>query len=175
MRETKGLGMTTSEERPRATSLVIEDEVDLGRKTNAIISYYSKWSGGAGLIPVPFADVATIACVQLKMLSALSELHAVPFETHRGRAIVMAVLGAAAPGSLAMGAAGTAIRAVPVLGPLLSVATLPAFAAASTYAVGSVFARHLSHGGSMLDIDVESMKDAVAQHYAARTAKPAEA
>lgn len=150
------------------------DSRDLMRRAERIVSYYSKWGGGAGLIPVPFLDVAAIAGVQLNMLARLSELYGVPFETNRARVILMTVLGTVAPGSLALGAAGAAIRAVPVLGSVLSVLTLPAFAAASTYAVGSVFTTHLATGGSLFDVDIDDMKEAVSKEFASRTARAAQ-
>ncbi|MET1077274.1 MAG: DUF697 domain-containing protein [Pseudomonas sp.] len=146
---------------------------DTARQAEAIVGYYSKWGGGAGFIPVPFLDAAAIAGVQIKMLTELSRLYKVPFEENRGRMALVTLLGTIAPSSLTMGAMGAAIRSVPLVGSLLSVVTLPAFAAASTFAVGSVFSQHLASGGTLLDINVEQMKDEVSKEFSARKTKTA--
>ena len=44
-----------------------------------VVDRFSLWSGAAGLIPVPIADMAAVGGVQLLMLRRLSEIYGVPF------------------------------------------------------------------------------------------------
>jgi uncharacterized protein (DUF697 family) len=45
-----------------------------------------------------------------------------------------------------------------VIGPLVGVAVIPAFASASTFALGRVFTKHFESGGTLLNFDLETAK-----------------
>jgi len=44
-----------------------------------IVDRFSLWSGAAGLIPVPFVDIAAVGGLQLQMLRRISEVYGIPF------------------------------------------------------------------------------------------------
>jgi uncharacterized protein (DUF697 family) len=76
--------------------------------------------------------------------------------------------------------ARSAFRFVPVLGPVVAAASLSAMAAAFTYAVGRVFAVHFATGGSLLDFNIETIREFFRNEFAiglreAATMKPAAA
>ncbi len=47
---------------------------------------------------------------------------------------------------------------VPVIGTVAGMFATPALAAATTYAVGTVFVQHLESGGTLLTFDAKKMK-----------------
>jgi len=127
-----------------------------------LVGRYAKWTAGAGLIPVPLLDIATISGLQIKMLSDMSKLYGLSFAKERARVLVGSLLGSVLPTTLAAGsfaAAGTVIKTVPVIGTVVGMAALPAFAFASTKAIGAVFISHFEAGGTLLDFDAEKTRD----------------
>jgi uncharacterized protein (DUF697 family) len=132
---------------------------------NEIVSHYMWWSAGAGLIPVPLLDMAAVTGVQIKMLSRLAKLYDTSFSEHQGKSIISALLGSIVPSNLARGALGSMIKAVPVVGSIAGLITMPAFSGAATYAIGKVFIQHFEAGGTLLDFDPEKMKAYFAAKY----------
>lgn len=124
---------------------------DLNAK--AIVKRYMLWSMGAGAIPIPVIDLATITGVQLKMLAELAREYGVPFREDRGKAVISALIGGVGSGALAYGLVGSMLKAVPLFGSLLGVASVPVTAGAATYALGNVFLQHFASGGTFLDFD----------------------
>ena len=47
---------------------------------------------------------------------------------------------------------------MPLVGPALGVLSMPAMAAAVTWAVGKVFMQHFASGGTLLDFDPEKTR-----------------
>ena len=127
-------------------------------QAEAIIGRYVKWSVGSGLIPIPLMDLAAVTAVQIRMLSKEADLFGVPFSSARAKAMVTALMGSVVPSTLAYGSIGSIIKAIPMVGTLAGVVTLPAFYGASTYAVGKVFLHHFASGGNLLDFDPEKSK-----------------
>ena len=123
-----------------------------------IVKRYSLYSGVAGLIPVPLVDIAAITGVQLKMVSDLAKAYGVPFYEDQGKAIVSALLGSVIPTRLGFGAAGSFLKAVPVVGPVLGIFTTSIFGSAATWAVGKVFIQHFASGGTFLDFDPDKVR-----------------
>ena len=118
-----------------------------------VVKKYTWWAAGAGLIPFPAIDMATVAGVQIKMLKDLAELYKIDFPHEKGKVAIGALVGGVAPTQLARGFLGSMIKGIPVLGPAVGGATVPLFAGASTYAVGRVFIQHFASGGTFLDFD----------------------
>jgi uncharacterized protein (DUF697 family) len=112
---------------------------------------------GAGLIPVPFVDLAAVTGVQIKMLSELSKVYEVPFEKNRGKLIAGSLIGSVVPGAL--GAVGSALKVVPVIGSLAGAPAMVLFCGASTWALGKVFIQHFESGGTFLTFDPEAVKE----------------
>jgi uncharacterized protein (DUF697 family) len=129
-----------------------DEEIDSG--ANSIVRKHMLWAMGAGLIPVPWVDMAAIAGVQLKMLGELADKYSVPFQESRGKAIIGTLVGSIMPGQMAAGFLGGLVKMIPFVG----FVTVPAFAGASTYAVGKVFAQHFASGGTFLNFNPDSVR-----------------
>ncbi len=125
------------------------------------INRHLSYALGAGLIPVPLLDVASVTGVQLKLIASLSAIYDVPFSRHRAQAVTLALLGGAGSYSLAAGMLGSLAKALPGAGSLIGMSALPVTSAALTYAVGHVFRDHFESGGTLLDFDAAAMK----QHF----------
>jgi uncharacterized protein (DUF697 family) len=130
----------------------------------AIVKRYMLWSMGAGVIPIPGIDLATITGVQLKMLSELAKEYGVPFREDRGKAVISGLIGGVGSGVLAYGVVGSVLKIIPIFGSLLGAASVPITAGAATYALGNVFLQHFASGGTFLNFDPAEVRDHFAEH-----------
>jgi len=138
-------------------------------KADALVKTYSKWAAAGGLVPVPMLDFAAVAAVQLRMLEKLSELYGVTFRENVGKELIATLVATALPYNVAAGTAisfSAFIRFVPIVGQLFGLAILPAFAGASTFALGRVFIKHFESGGTFLDFDLDAAKAGFASEVA---------
>jgi uncharacterized protein (DUF697 family) len=125
---------------------VTADDAKLNR-VGEIISSSVKWSAAAGAVPLPMLDLIALGAVQTRMLMDLSELYGHSFGKESARAIVSVLLGTLVPGIAAGALVGSAVKTAPIGGTIAGIASMAAFGAAATYAIGKVFARHLAGGG----------------------------
>jgi uncharacterized protein (DUF697 family) len=123
-----------------------------------LVKSYLPWAAGAGILPLPGVDLVAIVAVQLRMLAKMAELYGVPFREQAAKSVVAVLLGSVFPSSVA-GSVASALKVIPVIGSLMGMATLPALAAAATYAVGQVFITHFEAGGTLLDFDPQKVRD----------------
>jgi uncharacterized protein (DUF697 family) len=129
------------------------------------VKRYMWWAGGAGLIPIPWVDLAAVAGVQLKMLADLSKIYGVPFERNRGKAAISSLVGFVLPHAAAYGMIGSGIKAIPVVGALGGAPAMALFTAAYTWAAGNVFIQHFEAGGTFLDFDPDKVKEHFRAQY----------
>src|SRR5262245_6672466 len=167
------------------------DAIDFGTMTDAerdeaaskLVDRFSLWSGAAGLIPIPFVDMAAVGGVQLQMLRRLSEIYGVPFTENRGKSILASVAGAVIPASTATTTAvgvGSLIKSLPGVGTAIGALTMPVFSAGATYVIGKVFIQHFASGGTLLDFNppdyrefIKAQKEKLATSSAASPPSPA--
>jgi len=132
--------------------------VRLTEKANNIVKRRTLYAAGAGLIPIPLVDIATLLGVQVIMIRDIARLYNVDFKEQRVRSIITTLVGDLG----AFGVMGTFIssaKAIPVVGSLLGGFTASVTGAAATYALGKVFTQHFDQGGTLLDFDpVKSRK-----------------
>ncbi|MSU52326.1 MAG: hypothetical protein CK538_10930 [Opitutia bacterium] len=133
-------------------------------RSEAIIRQHVLLAAGAGLIPVPLADLAAVTGVQVQMLAALSEHFGIPFSRHRTKSIVMAFLGSVASREIASIGFSAALKAVPGIGTMLGAASMPLASAALTYAIGAVFRDHFAAGGAVDDFNFDRTRAAFRRH-----------
>ena len=122
---------------------------------------------GVGLIPVPFVDFTALSFVQLMLLKKLAKYYHVPFSKDIAKSILSSLFSSALsfPATLlAVGVEKIAFSAsiaklIPGIGSTVGVATMPLISGAATYAVGKVFIRHFSTGGTFLTLDPELAKN----------------
>jgi uncharacterized protein (DUF697 family) len=152
---------TMSEQAVPADSSVAVVEAD----PMQVVKKYTWWAAGAGLIPFPAIDMATVAGVQIKMLKDLAEIYKIDFPREKGKVAIGALVGGVAPTQMARGFLGSVIKGIPVVGPAVGGATVPIFAGASTYAVGRVFIQHFASGGTFLDFDPAKVRKYYAEQF----------
>lgn len=152
--------MNDSVEETKETIAGSEQSEDLSRtvKVEKLIHKYVLGSAGIGLIPIPVVDFAGLVALQVKMLKNLTDIYEVEFKDDRATYIISTLVGSVVPTGVAGGAART-VAAVPVVGPLLGVASMPLLYGASTYALGRVMVQNLESGGTFLTFDPDKVKD----------------
>ncbi|MDP2997829.1 MAG: DUF697 domain-containing protein [Bryobacterales bacterium] len=129
------------------------------RKALKTVKNYMWWSMGAGLIPVPWVDLAAVAGVQLKVLAEISKIYGVPFQENAGKAAISSLVGFVLPHAMAFGAVGSLLKAIPVVGVLPGAPAMGLFAGAYTWALGNVFIQHFESGGTFLTFAPEKVKE----------------
>jgi uncharacterized protein (DUF697 family) len=127
-------------------------------RAKEMVKSYALASAGAGCVPVPLFDIAAIAILQVKMLYDLAGVYEQQFRPERGRAIVSALVGSVLSTSVGYGLAGGLIPRLPIIGPLVGLATVPALGSAATYAIGKVFIQHFESGGTLLDFNPAAVR-----------------
>ena len=144
---------------------VIEPEVvvenadqDILDLSQALVKKYMWWSMGAGLIPVPLVDIATVSGVQLKMLNELSKVYGVKFSQNAGKSIISALLGGISADALSKSYITSIIKSIPIIG-IVGAVSMPVYSGAATWAIGKVFIQHFASGGTFLDFDPKKVKD----------------
>ncbi len=122
-------------------------------EANSIIKNHMVWSMGAGLIPVPIADLFAVSAIQLDMIRQLAKLYEIDFKHTQGKAYMTALTGS---GLARLGA--RAIKFIPGVGSILGGITMSVLSGASSYALGEVFKKHFETGGTFLDFDPQRLK-----------------
>lgn len=135
-------------------------------EANSIVTKYSAFAFGGGVIPFPLMDVVAVSGIQLKMLGDLAKTYEVEFLENWGKSAISAVIGGAGPHALAAGVVGSLVKAIPVFGSTIGFATMPMLSAAATYAVGKVFIQHFESGGTFIDFDVASARVLFREQFA---------
>jgi uncharacterized protein (DUF697 family) len=129
-------------------------------RVEGIIRKHVLWASGAGLIPIPLADVAAVTGVQVNMLRDLTRLYGSELSESVLQSFVTALTG----GMLARIGA-SAFKAIPGIGTLLGGASMSIMSGASTYAVGHVAKKHLESGGDLSKVDLAKAKSEYGSAY----------
>jgi len=132
---------------------------------DAIIRNRVRASMAVGLVPMPVFDMAALASLQVEMIYKLGKAYNIPFKAEWGRQITAALVGGILPGLISPKLSYQIARYIPVVGFGLGVLTMPVANAASTYAVGQVFARHFADGGSLCNIDLKKVGEEIKGCY----------
>jgi uncharacterized protein (DUF697 family) len=140
-----------------------------------MVDRFSLWSGAAGLIPIPIADMAAVGGVQLVMLRRLSEIYGVPFSENRGKSIIASLAGAVLPASTATTSAMTVsslVKVLPGLGWAVGALGMPVLSAGATYVIGKVFIQHFASGGTLLDFNPPDYRELIKAQKERFNARP---
>jgi uncharacterized protein (DUF697 family) len=136
-----------------------------------VVERASLWAGVAGLIPVPFVDLAAVGGVQIQMLRRISQIYDVPFSENRSKALIAGFAGTMIPASSGIGAASL-IKGVPLVGTAISALTMPTLSVGATYAIGMAFIQHFSSGGTLFDFDPPDYHEFLKAEPRSRNTKP---
>ncbi|MEM9916882.1 MAG: DUF697 domain-containing protein [Bacteroidota bacterium] len=119
-------------------------------RADAITKRRTLYAAGAGLIPFPIIDVATLLVVQVNMIKDIARVYGK--EEHFRKKQVQTFI-TTLVGDLGTLGVVSGVKAIPVVGSIVGVATAPITGAAATYALGKVFTNHFDQGGNLLDFD----------------------
>src|SRR5262249_62337920 len=97
-------------------------------------------SGVAGLLPVPFVDLAAVAAVQIQMLRVISREYDVPFSENRGKALIAGIFGTVIPVSTGVGMASV-VKSIPIAGTAGGAPRTPAVGMAAAPGLGRGFSQ----------------------------------
>lgn len=137
--------------------MIMENRKELAQD---IVKSHVMYSLGAGLVPVPFLDIAAVSAVQLDMLRQLAKLYGKNFKESSGKSMISAVTGS----TLArMGA--SLVKTIPGIGSILGGVTMSALSGASTYATGQVFIWHFGTGGDFMDFNFDKAKEIYEEEF----------
>jgi len=139
------------------TTLV--QHTNLIKQANKITNRKTLYAAGAGLIPFPIVDTATLLGVQLTMIRSIGNLYDIPFKKHLAKSLVGALISSIGSVSL--------IKVIPGIGTVIGGTTAAVAGAASTYALGKVFTQHFDQGGTLLDFDPISSRKYFQEEYEA--------
>jgi len=140
---------------------------DTNEAAHNIVSKYTLYAAGAGLVPVPIVDFAALAAVNLAMLQDIAKHFGADFTNEWGKSTIAALLGGLTATTFAKSRGAVhLLRAIPLVGQAMASVSMSLFGAAATYAVGRVFVAHFAGGGTMLSFDMEKAKQSVSEQYA---------
>ena len=158
-----------------AETTVIDESSDTRlHKAGEAISSATKWSLAAAIVPVPYLDLAALAAVQGNMIINLAEVYGEKVSKQTVRGLVSVLLGTLLPANLATATVGASAKLVPGFGTLVGAASLAAFGAAATYAMGKVFVRHFENGGTVACFKAENIQEDLKAEFAKAADKTAE-
>jgi uncharacterized protein (DUF697 family) len=126
-------------------------------KSASVVHKSMYWSAGLGLIPVTLVNWGSLLIIQVNMLRVLSKSYGVPFRKEPVKKIVAVLIGSTAV--LPATGASILLRNLPLVGLPLSVASLPIFSGAFTYAVGKNFVQHFESGGTFLTFNPDKVRE----------------
>lgn len=141
-------------------------EAEEARETDAfkLVHRYMLWSVGAGLIPMPWLDMAAVAGIQIKMVQGLSKLYEVEFSKTLVKSVIAALVGSITADTLRRSTFTSFVKSIPIVG-VLGMVSMPIYSGATTFAIGKVFIQHFEAGGTFLDFDPQKVKEYFAQYY----------
>jgi len=140
---------------------------DQRSRATKVVERFSFWSGVAGLLPIPFVDLAAVAALQIQMLRLISRIYDVPFSENRGKALVAGIFGTVIPVSTGVGMASV-VKTIPIAGTAVGALATPALAVAATYAIGRVFIQHFASGGTLLDFEPPNYREFISSEMQSR-------
>src|SRR4249919_3912957 len=71
--------VSLSRSKAGATATATAADSDRRSRATKVVERFSFWSGVAGLLPIPFVDLAAVAALQIQMLRLISRIYDVPF------------------------------------------------------------------------------------------------
>ena len=103
-----------------------------------IVNRHRNYAALGGLVPLPVANIASVAAVNLRMVQQLSALYGMPFQRDRTRALIVGLIGGAVPTGVGTATSTTMMLVMPG-GLLLGLGAAAITAGALTRAIGMVF------------------------------------
>ncbi len=122
-------------------------------RADRVIKKHVIWSTGAGLIPIPIADLAAVTAVQVSMLEELTVIYGVQYSESVLKSFVTALTG-----GMAARLGASALKAIPGLGSVIGGVSMSVMSGASTYGVGQVARRQFDDAADLAKVDLGKAK-----------------
>jgi uncharacterized protein (DUF697 family) len=153
----------------------MEKKTETSKRTEAvkIIDRHMYWAIGAGLIPIPIADIAAVTAIQTDMLKSICEVYHIDFSKDKGKTWIGALVGATLTSALARVGA-SAVKTIPVIGTAAGMTSMAVLSGATTYAIGHVFVNHFEAGGTASSFNIDDVKKFYKEKLAEGKKKAAE-
>ena len=135
----------------------IQQHIERIKAANKITNRKTIYAAGAGLIPFPIIDTATLLGVQLTMIQSIANLYEIEFKKHIAKSLIGSLISSVSSVGL--------IKIIPGFGTVLGGATASVAGATATYALGRVFTQHFDQGGTLLDFDPISSREYFEKEY----------
>ncbi|KPA15982.1 GTPase domain-containing protein [Candidatus Magnetomorum sp. HK-1] len=145
--------VTVESETISETIVPSKEEID----EDKVIRNHVHTAVAISLLPTPLFDLVALTGVQINLVRKIAKKYNIPFMEDKVKNIISSLIGGSLPLAIAFPVISL-VKAIPVLGQSLAVVSLPAIAGATTYAVGKVFIRHFSAGGTFLTLDPSKVK-----------------
>ena len=129
-------------------------------RAERVIKKHVLWSTGAGLIPIPVADLAAVTAVQVSMLEELTVIYGVQYSESVLKSFVTALTG-----GMAARLGASALKAIPGLGSVIGGVSMSVMSGASTYAIGQVARRKFDDAEDLDRVDLGKAKQDYKQAY----------
>jgi len=129
-------------------------------RADRVIKKHVIWSTGAGLIPIPVADLAAVTAVQVSMLEELAVIHGVQYSESVLKSFVTALTG-----GMAARLGASALKAIPGLGSVIGGVSMSVMSGASTYAIGQVARRQFDDSADLAKVDLGKAKQDYKEAY----------
>ncbi len=118
-----------------------------------IIKQHVLWAAGAGLLPVPLVDMASVTVIQIDMLNKLARVYDATASVSQSKTFLTALTGST---FARLGA--SLIKAIPVIGTAVGGVSMSILSGASTYAVGKVAMQMLATHGTLTTVNLLEAK-----------------
>lgn len=129
-------------------------------RADRVIKKHVIWSTGAGLIPIPVADLAAVTAVQVSMLEELAVTYGVQYSESVLKSFVTALTG-----GMAARLGASALKAIPGLGSVIGGVSMSVMSGAATYAVGQVARRQFDDSKDLARVDLGKAKQDYKEAY----------
>ena len=121
------------------------------------VKRYAAASAGLGVIPIPALDMAAIGTSQLLMIRSVAKIYGLDLSKDRVRAIIGTTISGAVP-VVVGGGLSSIFKAIPVVGTIAGVVTMPSIAGLTTLTLGMALADHLDAGGSLDELGLAQLR-----------------
>lgn len=137
------------------------------RRQNAmiVVKRYTVLGSGAGVIPIPGADMAGLSAVQYRMITRVATIYGVPVQEERLRGLISSLLAGLLSASLIYGPLTHMLGLATGIGWGLRSAVAVSVSAAATRALGIVFVRHFESGGTLLDFSADGKREELVRTF----------
>ena len=115
-----------------------------------IVNRHRNYAALGGLVPLPVANIGAVTAINLRMVRQLSALYEVPFEQDRTRALIVALIGGAAPTGVGTATSAALMWVIPG-GLLVGLGASALTAGALTRGIGQVFIESFETGAASAD------------------------